>query len=149
MKRSILISLFFIVISAIVIFWSWDKSNWWYILGIPFSLFFFSNKVVVRSNLGYVLTFVLVHIFITFVDGHFLFTVWSWFYFLIGFISCCSACIIFGTEESNWKKQAELMGDIRSFEEKEMDEFLNSKEIKGMTEKIIESHKNNNISHKE
>ena len=130
-----------VVIVATVVLWASHKDNWWLLLGIPFSLFFFSNAQTVRSSLGYVLTFVLGHIVYTLVTGQFQFAVWSWFFFLCGLMSCAAASVIFGLEESNWEKQAKLNSDNRTFEEYEKDKFLNSPEIKEMTEKLADKYK--------
>ena len=140
-KKTIPIVIAIIIIVATVVLWAWHKDNWWLFLGIPFSLFFFSNAQTVRSSLGYVLTFVLGHIVYTLVTGQFQFAVWSWFFFLCGLMSCAAASVIFGLEESNWEKQAKLNGDNRTFEEYEKDKFLNSPEIKEMTEKLADKYK--------
>ena len=58
-------------------------------------------------------------------------------------MSYSAACLIFGTEKSNWEKQAKINGDNRTFEEYEKDSFLNSPEIKEMTQKIVDKYKNN------
>ena len=112
-------------------------------MGIPFSFFFFSNKQTVGDSLGFFITFVFGHIIYTAVTGHFQFAVWSWFFFLCGLMSYSAACLIFGTEKSNWEKQAKINGDNRTFEEYEKDSFLNSPEIKEMTQKIVDKYKNN------
>ncbi len=132
-----------IVIIVTIVTWAWHKDNWWLLFGIPFSLFFFSNAETVGSSLGFVLTFVLCHIVYTLIDGHFQFTVWSWFFFLCGFMSYLAATLINGTERSNWKKQAKLNGDTKTFDEYERDKFLNTPEMKAMTEKIIDDINNN------
>jgi hypothetical protein len=129
------------LIILVIVLWAWHKNNWWLLLGIPFSLFFFSNAQTVRHSLGFVLTFVLGHIVYTLVSGHFQFAVWSWFFFLCGLMSSAAASLIFGTEESNWEKQAKINGDTRTFEEYEKDKFLNSPEIKEITEKIVDKYK--------
>jgi hypothetical protein len=130
------------IIIAIIVFWAWHKNNWWLLLGIPFSLFFFSNAQTVGHSLGYILTVVIVHIVYSAITGHFEFRVWSWFFFICGFMSYAAACIINGTEQSNWEKKARVNGDNRTFDEYEREKFLNSPEIKEITEKIIEKYKN-------
>ena len=140
-KTALIIAAAIIIVLTIVL-WAWHKDNWWLLLGIPFSFFFFSNKQTVGHSLGFVITFVIGHIIYTAVIGHFQFAVWSWFFFLCGLMSYASACIIFGTEQSNWEKQAKINGDNRTFEEYEKDKFLNSPEIKEMTQKIVDKYKN-------
>ena len=130
-----------IIIVATIVLWAWHKDNWWFLLAIPFSLFFFSNGQTIGSSLGYILTFVLGHIVYSLVTGHFEFTVWSWFFFLCGLMSYAAASIILGTEKSNWEKQAKLNGDNRTFEEYEKAEFLNSPDIKEMKEKLLDKYK--------
>lgn len=122
--------------------WAWHKDNWWLLLAIPFSIFFFSNSQTVGTSLGYVLTFVLIHIIYTLISGHFQFTVWSWFFFLSGLMSYAFANIIYGSEKNNWENIAKTKGDNRTFEEYERDQFLNDPEIKKTTLDIIDKLQN-------
>jgi hypothetical protein len=125
-----------IVIISIISLWAWYKSNWWLLLGIPFSLFFFSNSKSVGTSLGYVLTIVLIHML-----GKFQFTVSSWFFFLCGLMSYAFACLIYGTEQSNREKKAKTLGDNRTFEEHEEESenqrFLNSPWFKNYLEEKL------------
>ena len=142
-KKTTLTGLAFTFIIFSIVLWSWHKGNWWLLLGIPFSLLFFSNKETVGRSLGYVLVFVLGNVLYTFMVGSFHFAVWSWFFFLCGLSSFAAASAIFGTEKSNWEEQAKLHGDNRTFEEYEKDNFLNSPEIKQIMEEVTEKYKNN------
>jgi hypothetical protein len=130
-----------VIIISIIVLWSWHKNNWWLLLGIPFSLFFFNNVQAVGNSLGYVLTFVIGHIIYSAIEGHFEFTVWSWFFFLCGLMSYAAACLIYGSQQSNWEKQTNISGDKRMFEEYERDKFLSNPQIKEMTEKFFDKYK--------
>ena len=140
-KKTILTLIAIAVIILTITLWAWHKDNWWLLLGIPFSLLFFNNKETVGKSLGYVLTFVLGHIIYTLISGNFQFGVWSWFFFLCGLISYIAANAIYGLEQTNWEKEAKLNGDNRTFEEHERDEFLNSPEIKELTDNIVNQYK--------
>ena len=140
-KKQLLSVLSILIIVAIVVLWAWHKENWWLLLAIPFSIFFFSNGHAVANSLGYVLTFVLGHMLFTLVSGHFQFAVWSWFFFLCALMAYASACIIYGTEKSNWEKKAKTNGDNRTFEKYEEDEFLNSPEIKKIISDTVDKYK--------
>lgn len=100
-----------ILIISIISLWAWHKNNWCLLLGIPFSLFFFSNSKSVGTSLGYVLTIVLIHMV-----GKFQFSVSSWFFFLCGLMSYAFACLIYGTEQSNLEKHAKILDDNTAFD---------------------------------
>ena len=55
-------------------------------------------------------------------------------------MSTAARCAIYGTEESNWELQAKINGDNRTFAEYERDKFLNSSDIKKMTEKLADKY---------